>query len=169
MSAHQPTAEASAPVSAEAVQDFIAEQFLGGSEAPPDEEDETQIPEGELPEGTDPDDPDFVDPDNPDDPDGEAPPEPIPAPISWDKDAKELFAQLSPDLQAKVVEREAQRDRAIQTATTEAANAKRNATAEAHQQLAQFQRHYASELEQIAVRLAPQRPDPTLAATNPTA
>jgi hypothetical protein len=57
----------------------------------------------------------------------------------------------------------------VQSATTEAANAKRNAVAEANALFADQQRQYASHLEQIVASQAPQAPDPTLAATDPTA
>jgi hypothetical protein len=167
--AHPTSSEASsAPANrgehVEAVTDFITDEFLGGEE--PDEE-ENEIPEGNEPEGDEPEG-DEPEGEEADDENGEAP-EPIAAPVSWDKDAKEAFAQLPRELQATVAEREAQRDRAIQSATTDAANAKRNAVAEANAMFADQQRQYASHLEQIAARLAPQRPDPTLAATDPTA
>jgi hypothetical protein len=93
----------------------------------------------------------------------------ITPPISWGNDAKELFAQLSPDLQAKVAEREAQRERALQAATTNAADAKRHAFVEANASFADQQRLYAAHLEQIAARFAPQRPDPALLAQDPQA
>lgn len=88
-------------------------------------------------------------------------------PISWDHDAKELFAQLPPELQEKISVREAQRERAIQTATTQAAEARRNAAAEAHAAFADQQRLYASHLEQILGQMSPQRPDPALLAQDP--
>jgi hypothetical protein len=145
------------------VTDFITDQFLGGAE--PEEE---ELPEGEEPaddEGEEGEEP------NPDvnDEDDEAQPEPIAAPVSWDKDAKEAFAQLPRELQETVAEREAQRDKAIQSATTEAANAKRNAVAEANALFADQQRQYASHLEQIAARQAPQAPDLNLSFTDPGA
>ena len=170
MSAHQAQPEASTPISADALTDFIADQFLGGADPVEDNEDNPN-PEDENSEGDDPDNGDDNpdDPENPDEKEDEPEAPAIAPPISWDKDAKELFAQLPSDLQAKVVEREAQREKAIQTATTEAATAKRNAAAEAQAQLAAHQRQYAQELEQIAARLAPQRPDPALAYSDPAA
>lgn len=161
-----PAGEASTPVSAEAVTDFITDQFLGGSEEP-EQEDEEENPEGEQPEG-ETDEAEEAESEEQEEDDGEAP-EPIAAPVSWDKDAKEAFAQLPRELQETVAEREAQRDKAIQSATTEAANAKRNAVAEANSLFADQQRQYASHLEQIVASHAPQAPDPTLAATDPTA
>jgi chemotaxis protein histidine kinase CheA len=147
------------------VQDFIADQFLGGADEPEEETDE--IPEGDEPEGEEAEG-DTPEAEETTDENSEAP-EPIAAPVSWDKDAKEAFAQLPRELQATVAEREAQRDKAIQSATTEAANAKRNALAEANAMFADQQRQYAQHLEQLAAQNAPQRPDPALAAQDPGA
>lgn len=150
--------------SAAAVQDFIASEFLGGADEP---EEEKEIPEGEEPEGEQ-EEAEEAESEEQEEEEGEAP-EPIAAPVSWDKDAKEAFAQLPRELQETVAEREAQRDKAIQSATTEAANAKRNAVAEANALFAEQQRQYASHLEQVVARHAPQPPDPALAAQDPTA
>jgi hypothetical protein len=148
------------------VQDFIADEFLGGSDEPEEEEKSTDDEQSDD-DSADDDDQSDSDDDQEDDTDEAA--KPIDPPVSWDKDAKELFAQLPPELQSKVAEREAQRDKAIQSATTEAANAKRNASVEANAAFADQQRQYASHLEQIAARLAPQAPDPALAAQDPGA
>jgi hypothetical protein len=80
----------------------------------------------------------------------------IAPPVSWDSDAKALFEQLPPELQEKVAAREAQRERAVQSATSAAAEARRNAAAEASALFADQQRLYAQHLEQVAGR---QRPD----------
>lgn len=90
-------------------------------------------------------------------------------PVSWDSDAKALFEQLPPELQEKVAAREAQRERAMQSATSAAAEARRNAAAEASALFADQQRLYAQHLEQIAAQMAPQRPDPALLAHDPQA
>jgi hypothetical protein len=154
-----------APVTQASVQDFITKELLGGDDEAPEEENEN--PQGEEPEGEEEAE-EAESEEEPTDEEGEAL-EPIAPPVSWDKDAKEAFAQLPRELQATVAEREAQRDKAIQQATTEAANAKRNALVEANAAFAEHQRQYASHLEQIAAQIAPQRPDPTLAATDPGA
>lgn len=88
-------------------------------------------------------------------------------PISWGQDAAELFAQLPPELQEKVSVREAQRERAVQAATTQAADARRNAAAEANALFADQQRLYAQHLEGLAVQMMPERPDPGLLAVDP--
>lgn len=150
--------------SAAAVQDFIASEFLGGPDEPEEEE---ENPEGEQPEGEQ-EEAEEAESEEQEEEEGEAS-KPIAAPVSWDKDAKERFAQLPIEDQQYIADREAQREKAIQSATTEAANAKRNAVAEANALFADQQRQYASHLEQIASQLAPQRPDPTLAATDPAA
>lgn len=150
-----------APVTQASVQDFIADQFLGGADNPQPEEEEN--PEGEELEGEQ-EEAEQAESEETTEEEGEAP-EPIAAPVSWDKDAKELFEQLPPDLQQKVADREAQREKAIQTATTEAANAKRNAAVEANSLFAEQQRQYASKLEQIASQIAPQPPRRTDYAT----
>lgn len=91
----------------------------------------------------------------------------IDAPVSWGTDAKEQFAQLPPELQTFVSEREAQRERLVQQKTTEAAEARRNAVIEANQSVAELQRQYAQSLEQYASRFVPQRPDPRLLQQDP--
>jgi hypothetical protein len=91
----------------------------------------------------------------------------IDPPVSWGTDAKERFAQLPVELQEFVSEREAQRDKAVQRATTEAAQAKRSASIEAETVFAERQRQYASEVEYLAGQLAPQRPNPALVQSNP--
>lgn len=88
-------------------------------------------------------------------------------PVSWGQDAAELFEQLPPELQEKVAAREAQRERAVQTATTAAAEARRNAAAEANALFADQQRLYAQHLEYLALQMAPERPDPGLLAVDP--
>ena len=129
-------------------------------------EDEQDLPAGAAPEGDDAPDPsDADDPAREDEPVDPA----IVPPVSWDHDAKEMFAQLPPELQEKVAVREAQRERAVQAATTAAAEARRNAVAEANALFADQQRLYASHLEQIAAQRAPQRPDPALLAEDPQA
>ncbi len=90
-------------------------------------------------------------------------------PVSWGEDAVELFEQLPPELQEKVAAREAQRERAVHTATTAAAEARRNAAAEANALFADQQRLYAQHLEHLAAQVAPQRPDPGLLAVDPQA
>ena len=90
-------------------------------------------------------------------------------PVSWGQDATELFQQLPPELQEKVAAREAQRERAVQMATTAAAEARRNAAAEANALFADQQRLYAQQLEYLTLQTEPERPDPGLLAVDPQA
>ncbi|WP_442679751.1 hypothetical protein ACSBM8_00670 [Sphingomonas sp. ASY06-1R] len=149
------TAEAPAPASAdERVEEFA--EFLDRMEEDQADEDhpnETGTPAGEdyQEEATEPGDPAIA------------------PPISWDSEARELFEQLPPDLQSKVAAREAQRERALQSVSTEAAEVKRHALIEANAAVAEQQRAYAAQLEEIAGYYAPQRPDPALLAEDPQA
>ena len=158
--AHPATPEASAPPanSGNAVEEFA--DFL---DTIPDE-DEEDAPEGddEPLEGDEPESDEEAqgEEDEPDEP-------AIDPPVSWGTDAKELFAQLTPDLQKQVVEREAQREKFVQGKATEAAEAKRSARIEAQEQLADTQRQYARQLEIYASNYAPQAPDPALIDADP--
>lgn len=151
-----PIADASAPASSDdRIEEFA--EFLDQLE---DERDDETAIQNET--GHEPGEDDQIQAAEPGEP-------AIAPPVSWDNDAKDLFAQLPPDLQAKVNEREAQRERALQSATTAAAEAKREAFVEANASFADQQRFYAAHLEQIAARFAPQRPDPALLAQDPQA
>lgn len=161
--AHPTGSEASsAPaIPGSAVEDFADalethEQEAG--EIDPEEEEEEELSEGDEPE-------DEEAQHEEDEPEEEAPA--IDPPVSWGADAKELFNQLPPELQTQVAEREAQREKAVQRATTEAAEAKRSASTEAANTVATIQRQYADELAQYAEILKPQRPNPALAAEDP--
>jgi len=151
------TAETELPASSdERVEDFA--DFLDTLE-----EDQDSAA-GALPAAEDA--PDSSDADAPDGADEPGEPAIVP-PVSWGEDAAELFEQLPPELQEKIAVREAQRERAVQTATTAAAEARRNAAAEANALFADQQRLYAQRLEHLAVQMAPQRPDPGLLAVDP--
>lgn len=150
------TADIDTPASSdERVEDFA--EFLDSIE---DEDPVT----GDLPADGEVPDPSGADaPEGADEPEGPA----IVPPVSWGQDATELFEQLPPELQEKIAVREAQRERAVQTATTAAADARRNAAAEANAAFADQQRLYAQHLEALAMQMAPQRPDPGLLAIDP--
>jgi len=148
--------DAESPVSSEErVEDFA--QFL-------DELEDQDSAAGTLSVEEDaPDSSDAQAPEGADEPDEPA----IVPPVSWGEDAAELFEQLPPELQEKVAAREAQRERAVQTATTAAAEARRNAAAEANALFADQQRLYAQHLENLAAQVMPERPDPGLLAVDP--
>lgn len=129
-----------------------------------DEPEEPEAPEGEEAEEDDPEEGELDEEQD----DGEEPEEPaIQPPVSLNKEQKAAFAQLPPELQKVWAETEAQRNREVQIKTTEAAEARRNAATEAKAELAQIQRQYADELAIYANAFQPQRPDPSLLATNP--
>lgn len=158
-----PATEASAPPtnSGEAVEDFA--DFLDTIPDEEQDEDETAPQEGDEPDALTSDDlEEALEGDEP-----EAPA--IDPPVSWGTDAKELFAQLPPELQTQVAEREAQREKLIQAKTTEAAEAKRSARTEAEAAFGERQRQYANEIEFFASRMMPQAPDPALANHDPVA
>ena len=149
-------AETEVPASADDRVEAFAE-FL-------DRQEEQDLSEGMSPEDEDASDmPDADAREQGDEPDDPA----IAPPVSWDNDAKVLFEQLPPELQEKVAAREAQRERAIQEATTAAAEARRNAAAEANAEFADQQRLYAAHLAELANQMAPQRPDPVLLTQDP--
>ena len=158
MTAH-PVSEASAPAnSVDAVEDFA--DFLDDSgelEASEEEEEDEQSDEGE----------EALDEEAHDESDEQEELPAIEPPVSWGTDAKELFAQLNPALQQQIVEREAQREKFIQTKAQEASEAKRSARIEAESAFAERQRQYANEVEYFASQLAPQRPDPAILQQNP--
>lgn len=85
--------------------------------APTAEDDEDPDDQAPLGEEADEDDPD----------EGPA----IAPPRSWDAQARAAFAKLPPDIQAIIVEREGERDRAVSRAQQEAGDARRRAVQEA--------------------------------------
>jgi len=91
----------------------------------------------------------------------------IEAPASLNADEKAKFAQLPPEAQRLITEVESRRNGQVQTATTKAAEAQRIAEVRAAQADAQAKAVYAQQLKAFADSLAPQRPDPQLAYTDP--
>lgn len=140
------------------------DRYLSG-----DDEDET-LAEGDEPEAEEPQD-EGEEPEPVDETDeSEEPAAPaIPAPVSWNAERKALFATFTPEQQQAVAAIEAERNAQVQNVTTEAAEAKRNARAEAESQLVEIQRQYAAELEQYAQAFEIQEPDYGLLASNPQA
>jgi len=124
----------------------------------PDDQPENETPVDEAGEGegeveADPDAERDVEADEP-----EAPA--IDAPVSFNKEAKEHFSKLPPEMQTFVAEQEAHRNRQVQEATTRAAEAQRQAQADVAQQVAQGQSVYAQQVGQIAQAYAPKEPKP---------
>jgi hypothetical protein len=88
----------------------------------------------------------------------EAPPPEIDPPRSWNKDARERFAQLPREAQEYIAAREEERDRVVRQAQNEAARAKQEAAAEVEQQLRpQVERFRAAEqLAKLPIEVAEQ-------------
>lgn len=93
----------------------------------------------------------------------------IDAPVSLTADEKAKFAALPKDAQQYVADLEARRAIQVQTATTKASEAQRAAEAAAARADAQAQARFALQLQELGKHLAPQRPDPALANSNPAA
>lgn len=91
----------------------------------------------------------------------------IDAPASLTAEEKAKFAGLPKEAQQYVADLEARRATQVQSATTKAAEAQRSAEAAAARADAQAKAVYASQLKAFADTLAPQRPDPVLAQTDP--
>lgn len=89
-------------------------------------------------------------------------PEPVEAPVSWAKDAKEVFGKLPPEAQQIIVEREKQREQFVQAKSREAATTRQTVEGEARQILLQLQRNHAEQLGKYAQQFEVQPPDQRL-------
>jgi hypothetical protein len=149
-----------APTSAEIEQEDLRQEEE-------DAEDENPVdPEGERHQDTGDDEGD--EPESSDEQD-EEPAEPaIDPPVSWDAEAKAVFATLPPEAQRIVADRESQRDKLVNTKAMEAAQHRKAAETVTHE-YTQLHRQYAEQLATYAQALQPQRPDYSLIATNPAA
>lgn len=94
---------------------------------------------------------------------------PIEAPVSLKAEEKEQFAQLPAEAQRVLSEVLSRRDRETQQGLEGARTAQREAQRTAAEHVAQTQRTYADQLEQMVSAFAPQPPDPRLAQENPGA
>lgn len=88
----------------------------------------------------------------------EAQPE-TPMPSSWSKDDAEIWTGLSPEAQAKIAEREGQRDHAVNLKFQEAANI-RKANESLVNEAAANRDQYAQAIDQVLSLVQPQRPTP---------
>lgn len=164
--AHPQTAEAvDAPVDDMDSAAAAIGRLMGDTDDPRDEE---QHPEGEEDQSENQDDDlDLSEDEEGEDDEAETPP--IEAPASLTAEEKTKFAALPKEAQAYVVELEGRRASQVQTATTKAAEAQRNAEASAARADAQAKAVYAQQLKTFADHLAPQMPPIELAHTDPTA
>jgi hypothetical protein len=94
---------------------------------------------------------------------------PIEAPVSWDAEAKAVFATLPREAQEIVQKREAERERFVQQKSQEAARAKTEVEQAAYQQLAQYDAQVSQQLQGLVEQLQPQRPNPQLLQYDPQA
>lgn len=103
--------------------------------------------------------------------DGEQEAPAIAPPVSWKAEHKEAFAALPTELQQVVADREAERERAFQAKSQEAANARQTAWNEARQVAEQQLAEVAAQLEQQVGRFIaaplPSAPDPALIDDDP--
>ena len=87
--------------------------------------------------------------------------EPIEAPTSWAKDAKDVFGKLPREAQEIIAKREADRERFVQQKSREAAGTRQAVESEARQALSTIMQNQQQALEQFMPQL-PQMPDPRL-------
>lgn len=104
-------------------------------------------------------------------PEEEGQPEGHPMPTSWAKDSEETWAALPVELQAQVVEREAQREQAVNLKFQEAANVRKASEAE-FTTAQQARRELVSVYDQVIGLIVPQEPatsmlDPRSSDYNP--
>lgn len=105
-------------------------------------------------------DPDNGDPDpNDPDADGEQAKPAIEPPVSWKAEMKPKFAELSPDVQEYILQRDSEASRGLQSKATEAAEA-RKAREQAEAAIHQLHSSYIGQLEQFLSTNEPQKPDP---------
>lgn len=89
----------------------------------------------------------------------EAQPEAVDLPSSWSKDDAELWQSLPPEAQAKIAEREGQRDAAVNAKFQEAANIRKANEALVNEAAANRDK-YAQAIDGVLALVQPQRPTP---------
>lgn len=85
--------------------------------------------------------------------------EPIDAPLSWAKDAKEQFSKLPREAQEIIATRERDREVALQAKFREAANTRQQVETEARQALQTIMQNHEQSLQQYAAQIIPVQPD----------
>lgn len=89
----------------------------------------------------------------------EAQPEAVPPPASWGKEDAELWTALPPETQAKIAEREGQREAAVNSKFQEVANARKAAEAKAAEANANRD-SYGEAIDTVLAMARPVKPDP---------
>lgn len=87
--------------------------------------------------------------------------EPIAAPTSWAKDAKEVFGTLPREAQEVIAQREADREKFLQQKSRESSSTRQAVESEARQALSTIMENHQRALEQFLPPV-PQMPDPRL-------
>lgn len=91
----------------------------------------------------------------------EAQPQPIELPVSWPAEKAEIWAELSPEAQGVIAEREGQRDRAVNAKFQDAANVMKANEAIVTEANTNRTR-YAEAIDQVLGLVQPQWPSPTM-------
>lgn len=125
-----------------------------------EDDDEEELPEGELPEDDEAEDEgDEPDDEADEDDDDEEPDAPaIPAPASLNAEEKAAWAQLPPEAQQTLAAIESRRTTEVQNGLNQARNAQRDAESAAASRVADAQRLFAEQQAEIAQRFAPRMP-----------
>lgn len=122
-------------------------------------EDEDPNVDDQADDGEEGDDNDDMDED--DEPEEPA----IEPPHSWKAEEKERWNNLPRETQAYLSEREAERERFVNSKAQEAAQAKETVTRQAEAELAQFSEQQAAQYQMLAQQFFPQEPDDRLLYT----
>lgn len=89
----------------------------------------------------------------------DAHPDPADMPASWSKDDAELWEALPPEAQAKIAEREGERDRAVNQKFQEAANVRKEFDSKLTEANVNRDK-YAAAIDEVLSFINPQAPDP---------
>lgn len=138
---------------------------LNPTDEAPQEEAEAETPDEEQETPEQPETDDVTD-EADDEPEIEADDlPPIEAPISWTAEDKAKFAELPRHLQETVQQREAEREKFVQTKAQEAAHKERAAMKQAAEYIQQIEAEAAQSLELLATQFAVPEPDMSLMAS----
>ncbi len=153
------TADAPADAALPSLTDAYKEE---GAPAEPEQEPDEGAEAGEG----EPGDVDGDEQDAGDEPDAveEEAAEPIAAPVSWAKDAKEIFATLPREAQEAIAKRETERERFIQQKGQEAAATRRTVETEARNALTTIMQNHSRQIEAFMPQM-PEMPNPQLLNT----
>jgi hypothetical protein len=151
----QPEAQAAAPPQASADAPYDPSSFYADDQ--PKEPTEALGEAGDGEDGLEPTGDDVVDPDAPD-------ADAIEAPISWAKDAKDIFGKLPREAQEIISARERDRETFLQAKSREAAQTRATVESEARGVLQQVATNFRQQVEQLQAVIipVPEAPDQRL-------